>query len=239
MNDYSDLKLMAEHATGFTDMSLAPDVVLALISDHDELADLRARLAELVSAVRSINFGPHHAISRGEDNEPWYPQRKEWVEWILELCDAAQRSEVDPQCSEVLRTQGGQSASAETGTPTEHADSCSWANGKSEICDFGYQSARVERKRHIPRTDAVYDASWGSEKLPVPKCMDAIRPVDPGKEIVAMVESALRRSFSLGQLYWQQADSDSTCQQNKSDQTMEVQAQHILSVVKSIKELTQ
>ncbi|WP_454863309.1 hypothetical protein [Pseudomonas hormoni] len=57
-------------------------------------------------------------------------------------------------------------------------------------------------------------------------------------EIVAMVESALRRSFSLGQVYWQQADSDSTCQQNKSDQTMEVQAQHILNVIKSINDLT-
>lgn len=57
-------------------------------------------------------------------------------------------------------------------------------------------------------------------------------------EIVAMVESALRRSFSLGQIYWQQANSDSTCQQNKSDQTMEVQAQHILNVIKSINDLT-
>ena len=57
-------------------------------------------------------------------------------------------------------------------------------------------------------------------------------------EIVAMVESALMRSFSLGQVYWQQADSDSTCQQNKSDQTMEVQTQHILNIVKSINELT-
>jgi len=56
-------------------------------------------------------------------------------------------------------------------------------------------------------------------------------------EIIAMVESALRRSFSLGQIYWQQADSDSTCQQNKSDQTMETQAQHILNVVKSISAL--
>lgn len=56
-------------------------------------------------------------------------------------------------------------------------------------------------------------------------------------EIIAMVESALRRSFSLGQIYWQQADSDSTCQQNKSDQTMETQAQHILNVVKSINAL--
>ena len=53
-------------------------------------------------------------------------------------------------------------------------------------------------------------------------------------EIAAQVESALRRSFSLGQIYWQQADSDSTCQQNKSDLTMEVQQQHILNVLKSL-----
>lgn len=53
-------------------------------------------------------------------------------------------------------------------------------------------------------------------------------------EIFAQVQSALRRSFSLGQIYWQQADSDSTCQQNKSDQTMGVQEQHILNVLKSL-----
>lgn len=53
-------------------------------------------------------------------------------------------------------------------------------------------------------------------------------------EIFAQVQSALRRSFSLGQIYWQQADSDSTYQQNKSDQTMEVQEQHILNVLKSL-----
>lgn len=53
-------------------------------------------------------------------------------------------------------------------------------------------------------------------------------------EIFAQVQSALRRSFSLGQIYWQQADSDSTRQQNKSDQTMEVQEQHILNVLKSL-----
>lgn len=60
------------------------------------------------------------------------------------------------------------------------------------------------------------------------------RNADRDTEIAAQVESALRRSFSLGQVYWQQADSDSTCQQNKSDQTMETQAQHILNVLKSI-----
>lgn len=61
---------------------------------------------------------------------------------------------------------------------------------------------------------------------------DQLATADP--EISAQVESALRRSFNLGQVYWQQADSDSTCQQNKCDQTMETQAQHILNVLKSI-----
>lgn len=60
------------------------------------------------------------------------------------------------------------------------------------------------------------------------------RNADRDAEIAAQVESALRRSFTLGQVYWQQADSDSTRQQNKSDQTMETQAQNILNVLKSI-----
>jgi hypothetical protein len=64
-----------------------------------------------------------------------------------------------------------------------------------------------------------------------------VREVVEEPEIVAIVESALRRSFTLGQLYWQQADSDSTRQQNKSDQTMEIQSNHITMVVKSIKSL--
>lgn len=37
MTDYSDLKRMAECATGFTDMSLAPDVVLGLIAENESL----------------------------------------------------------------------------------------------------------------------------------------------------------------------------------------------------------
>jgi len=153
---------------------------------NDELADLRARLAERDALLQRV----YDADLAARHYQPYNTSRlMDDIESILY-------------------------ASAEPGAP-------------------------VERQRHIPRTDAVYDASWFSEKLPVPKCIDTIRPVDPGKEIIAIVESSLRRSFSLGQVYWQQADSDSTCQQNKSDQTMEVQAQHILNVVKSIKELIQ
>ena len=41
MSDYSDLKLMATHAIGWTDMSLAPDVVLDLINDAERYRKLR------------------------------------------------------------------------------------------------------------------------------------------------------------------------------------------------------
>ncbi|WP_313713178.1 hypothetical protein [Pseudomonas sp.] len=65
-------------------------------ADPGEVERLRAQLAELVSAVRSINFGPAHAIQMRGDDEPCYPQRKEWIEWLLELCEAAS---VEPSAS--------------------------------------------------------------------------------------------------------------------------------------------
>jgi hypothetical protein len=57
MTDYSDLKRMAECATGFTDMSLAPDVVLGLIAENESLkhsvAAGAAREWDLRSQVRN------------------------------------------------------------------------------------------------------------------------------------------------------------------------------------------
>jgi hypothetical protein len=52
-------------------------------------------LDELVSAVRSINYGHAHAVQVRGDDEPCYPQRKEWVEWLLGLCDAASAAPSD------------------------------------------------------------------------------------------------------------------------------------------------
>lgn len=54
-----------------------------------EVISLRVQLTQLISAVRSINFGPQHEIRLNGDDEPQYPQRKEWIEWALELCDQA------------------------------------------------------------------------------------------------------------------------------------------------------
>lgn len=47
----------------------------------------RAQLKELANAVRSINRGRAHVVKLGSDDQPCYAQRKDWVDWILELCD--------------------------------------------------------------------------------------------------------------------------------------------------------
>jgi hypothetical protein len=44
-------------------------------------------------------------------------------------------------------------------------------------------------------------------------------PQSPSPSSLEQVRQALRRAFDLGQLYWQQADSDSPRQHAKADQT--------------------
>lgn len=53
------------------------------------------RIDELVSAVRSINRGRRHEVFVPGDDEPQYRQRKEWIDWVLSLCDGASASERD------------------------------------------------------------------------------------------------------------------------------------------------
>jgi len=50
------------------------------------------RWDELVSAVRSINRSPHYMVKAIDDDQPQYRQRKEWIDWVLGLCDAAPKS---------------------------------------------------------------------------------------------------------------------------------------------------
>lgn len=56
---------------------------------QQRLAAAEQRNAELISAVRSINRGKHHEVLVPGDDEPQYRQRKEWVDWVLGLCDEA------------------------------------------------------------------------------------------------------------------------------------------------------
>jgi len=59
------------------------------------------RLDDLVSAVRSINHAKRHEVFVPGDDEPQYRQRKEWVDWVLSLCDEASASE---PCHEIPGT---------------------------------------------------------------------------------------------------------------------------------------
>lgn len=61
------------------------------------------RIDELVSAVRSINHAKRHEVIVPGDDEPQYRQRKEWVHWVLSLCDEASASE---PCHEIPGTSG-------------------------------------------------------------------------------------------------------------------------------------
>lgn len=54
MTDYTELKLKAEHAVGFTDMSLAPDMVLALIVENERLT---AQVSTLQTDANSWQSG--------------------------------------------------------------------------------------------------------------------------------------------------------------------------------------
>lgn len=47
---------------------------------------------DLISGIRSINFGRHHLVEDpdGEDDEPRYWQRQEWIEWVLDLAKLAE-----------------------------------------------------------------------------------------------------------------------------------------------------
>lgn len=89
-----DLELLAGQELKSTELAtnaglrvcLERDALQALLTAADERWD------ELVSAVRSINYGPAHEITVPGDDEPQYLQRKERIDWVLGLCDAAPTS---------------------------------------------------------------------------------------------------------------------------------------------------
>lgn len=71
MTDYSELKGLAECAVGFTDISLAPDVVLGLIAENEKLgadeqeaAELCDRLSDLLRSTAIEVRGPEEPLKR-------------------------------------------------------------------------------------------------------------------------------------------------------------------------------
>ncbi len=58
---------------------------------NKKLEQSQQRVKELVSAINTINRSKHHEVPESitGDDEPCYWQRKEWVDWILELANEA------------------------------------------------------------------------------------------------------------------------------------------------------
>ena len=76
-------ELYASTQEGFERMQAERDTLQLRLNATDQ------RIDELVSAVRSINRGRRHEVFVPGDDEPQYRQRKEWVDWVLSLCDEA------------------------------------------------------------------------------------------------------------------------------------------------------
>ena len=53
-----------------------------------------SKVSELIGAIRSINRARQHEIKIEADDEPCYWQRKEGVDWILELANEAEAARV-------------------------------------------------------------------------------------------------------------------------------------------------
>lgn len=70
-----------------------PDAGLMPVFTHPApvpaVPELVSIIGELTSAIRSINRAPHHIAKGVDDDEPCYWQRKEWIDWILELASSA------------------------------------------------------------------------------------------------------------------------------------------------------
>lgn len=48
------------------------------------------KVSKLIGAIRSINRSKRHEIKIDGDDDVCYWQRKEWVDWILELANEAE-----------------------------------------------------------------------------------------------------------------------------------------------------
>jgi hypothetical protein len=55
------------------------------------------KIKELIGGVRSLNVGSSTEVPESitGDDEPCYWQRKEWIDWILELADEAEKELLD------------------------------------------------------------------------------------------------------------------------------------------------
>jgi hypothetical protein len=110
-----------------------------LTSADQRVDNLQAELTDIVSAVRSLNRGKASEVRVAGDDEPQYLQRKEWVDWVLGLCDEAMSNQSAPA------VKGGDSIGGECWSCKKPVTLIEW----------------VETDGHCPHCDAEIDEAEG------------------------------------------------------------------------------
>ncbi|WP_223228852.1 hypothetical protein [Salmonella enterica] len=54
------------------------------------IVELSASLKDLIGVVNTVNRSRHHEIKMDDDDDPYYWQRKEWIEYLMETVSAAE-----------------------------------------------------------------------------------------------------------------------------------------------------
>jgi len=105
---------------------------------------------ELISAIRSINYSKCTEIKILGDDEPCYYQRKEWIDWILELVDGLEEKIGEA----MIKIQNNdQSVIVELGTSKFSGKE----SGVWSFCENGYQS--VSTKITLEMFDMIRELS--------------------------------------------------------------------------------
>lgn len=77
-----------EEAQDLKDLSLLLTAINhEMVTAHRHSEEYKEAVKDLVGAVRSLNQGKSHEIMIPGDDEPCYWQRREWIQWILDLCN--------------------------------------------------------------------------------------------------------------------------------------------------------
>lgn len=75
------------------------DLPLLKTMQGEEIERLKRRVAELedmainvCNAIRTVNNSERHKIMVSGDDQPCYWQRKEWVDWMLEVANELEKT---------------------------------------------------------------------------------------------------------------------------------------------------
>ncbi|WP_462402231.1 Lar family restriction alleviation protein [Pseudomonas sp. Marseille-QA0332] len=176
-------------------------------ADMRTIDALRAQLDELVSAVRSINYGPAHAVQVPGDDEPCYAQRKEWIDWLLGLCVAASAEPSTPKCKGWTcfhcdeHFTNAEAASIHFGTheiqrPACLIDAAEYRSMEARVREFANEDSELHRQMHRQANGHRLELRRAEESGYAKGLADASAPVERDElpPFAKKVLSKLRRT---------------------------------------------